>query len=82
MSFFLSFSDAAKFADIARNIVSGRGYGGNFSFWHQGIEEVVQKRNFPAWTVPPVMPYSIAAFLKFLEWGILPSLRLLSFILF
>jgi len=30
MNLFLSFSDAAKFADIARNIASGAGYGGNF----------------------------------------------------
>jgi 4-amino-4-deoxy-L-arabinose transferase-like glycosyltransferase len=52
MGLFLSFSDAAKFADIARNLVAGLGYGSNFSFWSSRI-----------WT-PPVTSYSIAAFFK------------------
>jgi 4-amino-4-deoxy-L-arabinose transferase-like glycosyltransferase len=47
---FLSFSDSAKFADIARNLINGLGFGSNFSFWSSKI-----------WT-PPLTSYSIAAF--------------------
>jgi 4-amino-4-deoxy-L-arabinose transferase-like glycosyltransferase len=49
---FINFSDAAKFADIARNIISGFGFNSGFSFWSSKI-----------WT-PPVTPYSMAVFFK------------------
>ncbi len=51
---FLNFSDSAKYADIARNILDGYGKVSNFNFW--GTDNSI-------W-IQPVMPYSIAAFFK------------------
>ncbi len=53
-SFYLTFSDGAKFADIARNIVRGNGYNSNFNFWGATNSNSIQ----------PLMPYSIALFFK------------------
>ena len=50
---YLSFSDAAKFADIARNIVQGRGFTSSFEFF--GGPPVVS----------PVFPYLISLFFRF-----------------
>jgi 4-amino-4-deoxy-L-arabinose transferase-like glycosyltransferase len=61
---FLTFSDGAKFADIARNIVMGKGYGTIFSFWSTGVFDSIRNILFESVQVPPVMPYSIAAFFK------------------
>ena len=49
---YINFSDAAKFADIARNLINGSGFNCDFSFWSSKI-----------WT-PPVTSYSIAMFFK------------------
>lgn len=49
---YINFSDSAKFADVAKNLVTGNGYNSNFSFFG----------GQPA--TLPVMPYSIAAFFK------------------
>ena len=63
VNFFLTFSDSAKFADIAKNLVNGLGYGGKFTFWGSSIFNLLkQKLFFTLWT-PPVMPFSIAVFL-------------------
>jgi len=62
---YLVFSDSAKFADIARSIVSGIGFKGTFSFWSSGIADLSQRAAFPSPWVPPLMPYSIALFSKF-----------------
>ena len=61
---YLSFSDGAKFADIARNIVYGLGYNGKFSFWTSGIFDLSNKLVFSSLWTPPLMPFSIAAFFK------------------
>lgn len=61
---YLSFSDTAKFADIARNWVNGIGYGGSFSFWTTNIFELIRAKVFSAFGVPPVTPVSIAVFFK------------------
>lgn len=61
---YINFSDAAKFADIARNIVNGLGYGGSFSFWPPNILNLERFGIFLSSWTPPVMPYSIAAFFK------------------
>jgi 4-amino-4-deoxy-L-arabinose transferase-like glycosyltransferase len=61
---FLTFSDAAKFADIARNLINGLGYGGKFTFWGGGIFEFAKHNLFPSTWTPPLMPFSIAAFFK------------------
>jgi len=61
---FLSFSDSAKFADIAKNIFDGLGFGSNFSFWGSSIFELIKSNPFPATWILPFMPYSIAAFFK------------------
>lgn len=65
---YLSFSDSAKFADIARNLISGFGYGNNFSFWSSNIFELIKSKIFPAPSVPFVTPFSIA--LSFKIFGI------------
>jgi 4-amino-4-deoxy-L-arabinose transferase-like glycosyltransferase len=52
---YLTFSDAAKFADVARNIFFGFGKISNFNFWGTNNSQWIQ----------PVMPYSIAVFFKF-----------------
>jgi 4-amino-4-deoxy-L-arabinose transferase-like glycosyltransferase len=64
MNLFLQFSDAAKFADVARNIISGKGFGSDFSFFGSGVFANLKASVFPAIGISPVMPYSIAAFFK------------------
>lgn len=61
---YLPFSDAAKVADIARNMISGLGYNGKFSFWSSGIVNLSQKAAFPSPWMPPLMPFSIALAFK------------------
>ena len=51
---YLTFSDGAKFADIARNIVHGNGYSSSFNFWGANNAQVIQ----------PGMPLAIAGFFK------------------
>lgn len=64
MDLFLQFSDSAKFADIARNLISGFGYGSNFSFWSSNIFELIKAKIFSTPSVPPVTPFSITLFFK------------------
>lgn len=59
---FLKFSDAAKFADIARNINAGNGFLTNFSFFNNNIFESQTLFNSPF--TPPAMPYAISLFFK------------------
>lgn len=66
---YLSFSDSAKFADIARNILSGLGYGASFSFWSSKIFNYPKSVMFPSINVPPLMPFSIAFFFKIFGRG-------------
>lgn len=56
MNIYLFFSDAAKYAIIARDLVQGSGYATDFSFF---IDKL-----FTAQWISPLMPYSIAAFFK------------------
>jgi len=65
---FLSFSDSAKFADIARNIVNGLGYGQSFNFWGQNIYLFLEQKIFPSPWIPPIAPLSIAGF--FMIFGV------------
>ena len=44
MQTYLTFSDAAKFADIARNIINGIGYGSNFNFWGSTIFDLLKNK--------------------------------------
>jgi 4-amino-4-deoxy-L-arabinose transferase-like glycosyltransferase len=62
--FYLRFSDGAKFADIARNLVGGLGYGAKFNFWGDDIFGLIKLRLFTSFSIPPVMPLSIATFFK------------------
>lgn len=68
---YLHFSDAAKFADIARNIVSGHGYRANFSFFSPSLFKQSRDMLFVARGIPAAMPLSIAAF--FSLFGVLDS---------
>jgi len=66
---YINFSDAAKYADIARNLVGGLGYGNSFTFWSTNIFDLIEGYIFSsAWT-PPVVPYSIATFFKIFGVG-------------
>ncbi len=60
---YLVFSDAAKFADIARNIVNGGGYTSNFSFFNSQALGINQLTSVSKW-IPPAMPLVIAGFFK------------------
>lgn len=62
---FLSFSDAAKFADVARNLVSGNGYTSNFTFFNSEALKSEWSVSVFRWT-QPVMPLAIAFFFKLL----------------
>ncbi len=69
LNFFINFSDAAKYADVARHIIYGLGYGTGFSFWTSRIFEITNNNIFTAPSIPPVMPYSIAAFFNIFGVG-------------
>lgn len=56
MSFYLNFSDSAKFADVARNLVQGNGYHNNFAFFLD--------QSFDGRWISPAMPYFLAMFMK------------------
>lgn len=61
---YLIFSDAAKFADIARNFVSGKGFGSSFSPWSLGAVET--KGIFPVSWGSPLQPTLISIAFKVL----------------
>lgn len=64
MNKFLTFSDSAKYADIARNMVNGLGYGSSFSFWSASVFEYIKSKLFLSISTPPVMLFSMAGFFK------------------
>lgn len=66
MSFFsfLTFSDTAKSAIVARNILNGLGYGLDFSFFGSRVFENLKLALFSARGVLPVTPYLIASYFK------------------
>ncbi|QLG69524.1 MAG: 4-amino-4-deoxy-L-arabinose transferase-like protein glycosyltransferase of PMT family [Candidatus Woesebacteria bacterium] len=66
MDFYLTFSDSAKYADVARNFVLGRGWGTSFSFWGERIFEVLEKPLFQNTGILPFHSLSIAFFFKIL----------------
>ena len=66
---YLDFSDTVKYADIARNLVNGLGYGSSFSFWSSNIFELIKTKIFLSPWTPPIMPYSIAGFFKIFGVG-------------
>lgn len=65
---YLRFSDGAKFADIARNIVENNGYKSSFSFYNPIAVSLPSQELFSAQNVPPILPYSIAA--MFMLFGV------------
>src|SRR3972149_11463849 len=60
---YIQFSDGAKFADIGRNILNGKGYTSNFSFYNLATLNIDEFVDISRW-VPPVMPLVIAGFFK------------------
>jgi 4-amino-4-deoxy-L-arabinose transferase-like glycosyltransferase len=56
---YIAFSDAAKFADVARTWLNTGLYSQSFSFWTTNL-----KYPFSAGGVLPVMPFSIVVFFK------------------
>jgi 4-amino-4-deoxy-L-arabinose transferase-like glycosyltransferase len=62
--YFLRFSDAAKFADVARNLVTKGIYGLSFTFGGSRPYNVAGLPFFNSTGVPPVTPFSIAALFK------------------
>lgn len=65
---YLEFSDGAKYAVIARNIVEGNGFRSNFSFFGKNTLLQASKGFFIPKGISPLMPYSIAG--SFLVFGI------------
>lgn len=63
-NFFLRFSDAAKFADVARNIVTKGIYGLLFTFGGRTPYIVAGQKFFNSSGIPPVTPFSIAVLFK------------------
>ncbi len=57
---YLHFSDAAKFADIARNLLDGNGYKTNFSFFSSTLFGESRESFFSARGVPVAMPFVIS----------------------
>lgn len=53
---YLTFSDGAKFANIARNLVLDNGFTTNFSFWGGNL--------FSTSGIPMIVPYLISFFMK------------------
>ncbi len=71
---YLSFSDAAKNADIARNLYQGKGYGAKFIFFGFSNMNYFKLPLFPAWWVPPTMPYAILLAFRVLgifDWAVI-----------
>jgi len=64
ISNYLTFSDAAKFADIARNFILGHGYVNSFNFWSNSIFQYLSNQNNNAFGILPIMPISISVFFK------------------
>lgn len=67
MGLYLSFSDAAKYADIARNILMGNGFTSDFTFFNLQALNINSSLSVASW-VSPVYPYLIA--LSFMLFGI------------
>lgn len=63
-SYYLHFSDAAKFADVARNIFQGKGFGSDFAFFGGNVFGNLTQNLFPTSGILPVTPFSIAVFFK------------------
>lgn len=66
-SLFLSFSDAAKYADVARSLVGSMAFGSKFVFWYKDVFQALASPFFSAIWMPPVMPFSIALFFKLFD---------------
>lgn len=65
---YLTFSDAAKYADVAKNIVNGNGYGTSFSFFTESGLVNTDGGLFSARWISPVYPAYLSLF--FLIFGI------------
>ena len=69
---YLTFSDAAKFADIARNYVSGQGFGSSFSPW--SLKALELERIWPVSWGSPLQPLLLSIAFKFLgvkDWVVI-----------
>jgi hypothetical protein len=62
--FYLDFSDGAKYSDVARNIVQGKGFGTSFSFFRETNMEATESGIFSARWISPGMPYTISLLFK------------------
>jgi 4-amino-4-deoxy-L-arabinose transferase-like glycosyltransferase len=76
---YLTFSDGAKYADIARNIVNGHGYKQTFSFFSPNLN--LNSDAFPSTWSSPAMPYTLVLFYKLLGSSDF-SVYLTSFVLY
>lgn len=65
---FISFSDGAKFADIAKNLKDQGAYKSSFTFFGGHVFNTPENGLFPSGGIPPLMPYSI--FISFLVFGV------------
>ena len=65
---YLRFSDGAKYADIALNLVEDKGYLKRFNFFSSRAIVWPHNKLFEARNFPPLVPYSVAIMFK--VWGI------------
>ncbi|MCX6705096.1 MAG: glycosyltransferase family 39 protein [Candidatus Woesebacteria bacterium] len=61
---YLGFSDGAKFAVVARNLVNGYGYGSDFTFYSPSLLTLAKNSLFGANGVPVLIPSTLSLFFK------------------
>lgn len=61
--YFLTFSDAAKYADVARNISEGNGFVTNFTFFNNNLFKYSEGL-FPVKSIPKLYPYMLSIFFR------------------
>jgi len=61
---YLTFSDSAKYADLARNIATGRGYGVSYSTFSNALLNLTKDNLFSAYWMSPLMSFAFLASFK------------------
>ena len=61
---YLTFSDAAKVADIARSLFQGNGFVSRFSFYSPGLVNDRIEGFFPSANIPKLHPYILSLFFR------------------
>lgn len=80
---YLTFSDAAKVADIARNLFQGNGFVSRFTFYYPGLVNDKIEGFFSNANIPKLHPYILSLFFKIfgINDGVVIGVSMLFFIL-